>query len=346
MTNRNAYLQWLSSETATSWWHDSADPAEIEEALSNGATGVTTNPLLVKLSLFGRVNPWAALLAGVPANLVKEAKAEEIIRRVTVNIASGLAEIHRRTAHRQGYVCAQVNPRLQANRDEMFEMARRLHGWAPNIAVKLPVTAAGLDVLEECAAEGITVTATVSFSVPQALEVARRYEQGLKRAEAAGIAPGECFAVIMIGRVDDYLKDVAHDNRAKVEEADLVQGGVAMVKYARSLFRAENRRAVLMPSGMRSARHVIDLAGGDMILSVGAKIQEQLAEAAGPFEERIDVPIDPAVLDRLLTMKEFRRAYEPDGMKPEEFIAMGSVQRTLSQFTDAGWACVEAYRIG
>ena len=41
-------------------------------------------------------------------------------------------------------------------------MAHRFTAWAPNIAVKLPATSAGLDVLEECIAEGITITATVS----------------------------------------------------------------------------------------------------------------------------------------------------------------------------------------
>jgi len=29
-------------------------------------------------------------------------------------------------------------------------------------------------------------------------------------------------------------------------------------------------------------------------------------------------------------------AYEPDGMKPEDFITYGVVQRTLSQFVEGG----------
>ena len=61
----------------------------------------------------------------------------------------------------------------------MLAMARQFHAWAPNIAVKLPVTAAGLDVLEECVAEGITITATVSFTVPQVVAIAERHRLGL-----------------------------------------------------------------------------------------------------------------------------------------------------------------------
>ena len=42
----NSYLQWLTQETATKWWHDSANPDELRFALEHGASGVTTNPVL------------------------------------------------------------------------------------------------------------------------------------------------------------------------------------------------------------------------------------------------------------------------------------------------------------
>ena len=38
------YLQWLTKETPTKFWHDSAIPDEIDAATENGALGVTTNP--------------------------------------------------------------------------------------------------------------------------------------------------------------------------------------------------------------------------------------------------------------------------------------------------------------
>ena len=79
---------------------------------------------------------------------------------------------------------------------EALAMARRFHAWAPNIAVKLPVTAAGLDVLEDCIAEGITVTATVSFTVPQVVAVAggasslsRSARAWARRVSRWGVAP-------------------------------------------------------------------------------------------------------------------------------------------------------------
>jgi len=341
----NLYLQWLSGKTGTAWWHDSAKPEEIACGIANGAVGVTTNPLLIKQALYGKANPWMQLLASMPKSMVKEEKAEEIIRRITVKIAETLEPVHQRSLGQQGYVCAQVNPRFQGDSALMLKMARRLSKWAPNIAVKLPVTAAGLDTLEECLAEGMTVTATVSFSVAQVVAVAERCKAGLRRAAKNGLKPGKCFAVIMVGRVDDYLRDVAHDRRANVEDADISLAGTAMVKRAYGIFKEKKYEAVLMPSGMRSAHHVTALSGGDMVLSIHPKIQDLLLELPAPFEPQIEQPVDVKAIKRLKTIPEFSRAYEPDGMTPFEFISFGAVQRTLSQFVDAGWANIEEYSL-
>jgi transaldolase len=105
-------------------------------------------------------------------NLPAEAKAEALTRIAVTKTAEKLS----------GFVCAQVNPLRAGDRDCMMPMARRFHAWAPNIAVKLPATSAGLDVLEDCVAEGITCTATVSFTVPQALAIAERHRAGAARA--------------------------------------------------------------------------------------------------------------------------------------------------------------------
>jgi transaldolase len=43
-------------------------------------------------------------------------------------------------------------------------------------------------------------------------------------------------------------------------------------------------------------------------------------------------------------MREFIKAYEPDGMAPEDFISYGVTQRTLCQFADAGWKLLESLR--
>jgi transaldolase len=343
--SENAYLKWLSSNTPSSWWHDSADPDELAVAMANGAVGVTTNPVLVKQSLYSRPEIWRPVIEDIPKDITGPYKAEEIIKRVTQTLAAKLEPIYNETEGKQGYVCAQVNPSKPGSAEAMLPMARRLNEWAPNIAVKLPVTAAGLEVLEECAAEGITVTATVSFTVPQVVAVAERYMKGLERAKKAGVKPGQCFAVIMVGRIDDYLRDVAMDRNAHVLESDITQAGIAEIKRAYSIFKERGYEAILMPAGMRGAYHTIELAGADIVFSIHPKIQKVLAKIEGPWEEKINVPVDEDAIKRLSTVSEFVRAYEPDGMKPEDFITFGVVQKTLSQFVETGWKSIEGYEL-
>ena len=55
----------------------------------------------------------------------------------------------------------------------------------------------------------------------------------------------------------------------------------------------------------------------------------------------IDIPIAKEVITTLETIPEFVRAYDPDGMKPEEFLAFGVCQKTLSQFYHGGWALLD-----
>ncbi|MDR3551605.1 MAG: transaldolase family protein [Clostridia bacterium] len=341
----NDYLKWLSGSTVSNWWHDSADLITMDEAIANGATGVTTNPLLVKRSLYGFPDFWRPLLSDIPASWTGAQKAEEIIRHITVEIAKKFEPIYHATKGEQGYVCAQVNPVFAGDCDIMLTMARRLHDWAPNIAVKLPVTAAGLDALEECISEGITVTATASFTVPQALSAGKRHMAGLARAKQKGIEGGRCFAVIMVGRLDDYLRDVAHDQRSAVPESDIIQAGTAAIKRAYRIFGEEGYHAVLMPAGMRGAYHTTALAGAPMSMSIAPNIQKMLRETPQPWSEHIEEDVPKDVIDRLMTLSEFVRAYEPEGMKPTDFITYGASQKTLSQFVEAGWHPIEEFKI-
>ena len=88
-----------------------------------------------------------------------------------------------------------------------------------------------------------------------------------------------------------------------------------------------------------------ELAGAEMVMSIAPNIQAQLLEPGVPREVRIDKPVPPDAIQRLRTIPEFVRAYEPNGMTPEEFITYGPTQRTLAQFLDAGWALIEGIKL-
>jgi transaldolase len=343
--SKGTYLDWVIGQTRTKWWHDSAEAQELQLGLQRGAVGVTTNPYLANLALRRNRALWATAIDAVLArSLEAESKAEALMQIVVTRTAEKLLPQYESSQGRQGYVCAQVNPSRAGDRDVMQAMARRFHGWAPNIAVKLPATSAGLDVLEDCVAEGITATATVSFTVPQALAIAERHRAGIRRARKAGIEPGRCFAVIMIGRLDDFLREVAHDNQVSVSEADIRQAGIAVTKRAYAIYQECRYEAVLLVAALRGSYHLTEIAGADLLMSIAPPYQEIFVTEDLPRQERIQEPVAPEVTDRLSQMPEFVRAYEPQGMKPNEFVGFGATQRTLCQFVEAGWRLMETYQ--
>jgi len=339
---QNQYLKWLSG-TASYWWNDSADYASMDQAIEDGATGVTTNPLLIKRTLYANPDFWRPYLKSA-VGLKGDEKIEEILRCVTAEIAKKFLPIYKATNGEQGYVCAQVNPKKQGDAEIMFEMGKRLASWAPNIAVKLPGTAAGIEAIEELSAQGITTVGTVSFTAPQAVEIAAAQQRGLERCRAAGIKTGKVFSVIMVGRLDDYLRDVAHDMKSDVPESDIIQAGTAAIKKAYKICKTRGYESKLMPAGMRGGYHAEALAGADMSMSLSSGIQAALAKQDKPAEH-IDEPVDPETLLRLLTIPEFVRAYELEALPVSEFIRFGASQRTLSQFVDAGWGPIGEFKI-
>jgi transaldolase len=313
-------------------------------ALNHGATGVTTNPVLASVALKEDRKSLAPLEAILARELQHEQKAEALMRLVVTKATERLLPEYEASKGRSGFVCAQVNPLHADNRERMYAMAKRFHVWAPNITVKLPTTEAGLDVLEDCIAEGITVAATVSFCVAQVVATAERHRAGIKRANQNGAEPGKCFPVIMIGRMDDYLREIAQNTKAVVSESDICQAGLAITKRAYSIFRERDYEAVLLVAALRGNYHLTELAGAELLMSIHPNSQQPFLTQNLQREERIDRPVPPDVVERLRSMPEFVRAYEPDGMSPNDFLKFGATQRTLNQFIEAGWKLLESFK--
>ena len=336
------YLRWFSSSTASIYWHDSTIFTEQQEAFSNGAVGMTTNPFLVQTTLNQDRPFWEERLAKLPKGLKGDEKCEALIGLVTGFYAEQCRPIFEKGIPGEGYVCAQTNPTKTGDAEYMIAQMKRYAQIAPNIVIKVPATNAGITAFEEGTALGFNMAATISFTVPQALAVGEAAARGIERAKKAGIKPGLTAAVMMAGRLDDYLRDVAHDTGACVSESDIVQAGIACVKKVYGIFQERKYETFLLPAGLRGANQIVELAGGHMIFSLAPKIVKLLPSEA-VCEERMHIPVDQDVIDRLMTMPEFRKAYLEDGMTRNEFITFGSSNRTTDQFINDGWNPLLAY---
>jgi len=334
MTERN-YLQLLAEQTPTQFWNDSAEPSDIQAALANGACGVTTNPILVTRTVLAHADEWRATIRSLAPTTATGDLAHAVTAEVVHRAAGLLLPIYNKTRGEAGYVCAQGNPLNHGDAAAMVEEAVAFDSLAPNIANKIPVSAAGLEAIEELTSRGITTTCTTSFTVPQVIAIAEAFQRGLKRrSRVATERPTHCFAVIMAGRLDDHLRDEVQAGHGNASEKAITSAGLAVVKRAYRIFQERGYRSILLIGGMRGHYHVTELVGGRMVLTIAPAMQTAILEKNYALRRTIDEPLPEELIQEIASVPDFRRAFEPDGMQPAEFAGYGAFVKTQGQFIE------------
>ena len=138
---------------------DTANIEQIRQAAKLGIiSGVTTNPSLV----------------------AKESTADyETVIKTICSIITGP----------ETSVSAEV---LAEDAQSMIEEAQIKASWAPNVTIKIPATAAGLEAISTLSKEKIKINMTLCFSVNQAL---------------LGALAGATYISVFVGRLDDAGHD-------------------------------------------------------------------------------------------------------------------------------------------
>jgi transaldolase len=197
------------------------------------------------------------------------------------------------------------------------------------------VTRAGIPAIEEATYRGISINATVSFTLPQSLAVAEAVERGLKRRKGEGkdIAAMGPVCTIMVGRLDDWLKVVAEKENITVDPGYLEWAGVAVFKKAYQIFRERGYRVRLLSAAFRNHMHWSEFIGGDVVISPPYSWQIRFNASDVGVHPRIENPVDPRIVAELSQkFSDFRRAYTQDGLSIEEFDSFAPTRRTLRQF--------------
>ena len=333
-------LQQMALSTPTSLWNDSASIRELTYSLEHGAVGATCNPVIVLGMLQNELADWAERLRSLNREMSASSE-DEISWRLVEEISAKGALLLRPVFHehngKNGRLSIQTDPRLYRNSRAMLDQALHFHQIAPNMIVKIPATRAGIVAIEEATCRGVSVNATVSFTLPQAVAVAEAFERGLRRREAAGgdISTMGPVCTIMVGRLDDWMKVVAARDGLGIDPQYLEWAGVAVFKKAYRIFRERGYRTRLLAAAFRNEMHWSEFIGGDVVISPPHSWQLRFNASDLPVIDRIGKPVDPNVVRGLEQIGDFRRAYMEDGMSIEEFDTFGATVRTLRQFIGA-----------
>ena len=333
-TNRMSEMTALGAD----WWNDSGIPDELSQAITLGAVGGTSNPVIVSQAVKAQpalCHPIIDRLVRDHASDTEDDLAWKLIHTLAIDAASRLMPVYHATKGVKGFLSAQVNPKYYRSKELMVAQATQLAALAPNIAIKAPATDIGIEAIEEMTARGIRINATVSFCVPQAIAVSRALERGLKRARAAGrdadaIQP---YITLMIGRVDDHLKRVAERETIPTTPGVLDWAGIAVFKHAHQLFKRHGHVGTLLAAAYRHEAHWSQIIGREVLQTVPYTWWTKYNVSPTQPTLTLDHPVDGAILSELRAkFPDFIRAHDENGMRPSEFIGYGATQHTLTQF--------------
>jgi transaldolase len=182
---------------------------ELQRWVDRGVRGITSNPTIFQKAIadsadyddqFSTLAQGGSSVEDAYWTMVK-ADIEDALRilRPVYDDSDGL----------DGYVSVEVAPSLARDADGTYEAAKGL--WeaidAPNLYVKIPGTAEGLDAIRRSIADGRNINVTLLFGIERYGQVVEAYLQGLEELVAGGGDPSRVASVasFFVSRVDTLV---------------------------------------------------------------------------------------------------------------------------------------------
>lgn len=333
----NKLLETTTKFPETQIWNDSCSRKELAYCIENGGVGATTNPVIVLNVLKKELKEWEPTINQIiddNPSYTEDEVAWQTIKAMGAKASKLLLPVFEETKGKKGRISFQTNAKYYRSKDKMVEHAVELASTVPNSQIKAPTSKAGVEAFEEMTYRGVSVNATVSFTVAQAVAVAEAVERGLNRRIAEGLPVDEMNPVctIMAGRVDDYLKKDCAAKGMLIEPEILEWAGVAVVKNAYKIYKERGYRTKLLVAAYRNPYHWNQFIGGDLILTIPYGWQLKYNASEYEIKETINDEVNPEYLEKLKKLPEFNKAYDIDGLKPEEFEHYGAFLATISGF--------------
>jgi transaldolase len=199
-------------QAGTKVWLDSIDPDLVKRNRALGATGATSNPIIISdLIKTGRFDP--DLQRFMRDGLDDGAIAWQLTDMLVRQAQAVFQTVWEETKGNNGYVSFELDPLLEdpalnipvAERTKKYiELGKKWSKGHTNRMIKVPATPGGLAALEELCAAGVTLNVTLIFS-PRQYEIARDsiWRGAQKRAS---LDKFKSVYSIFVSRVDVYTE--------------------------------------------------------------------------------------------------------------------------------------------
>ncbi len=321
----------------TDIWMDSCGEEELDYGLERGCVGATSNPPIVGAVIKKELPKWEGRIKEL-VDKMQDATEEDIAWALIYEMgrerSKKLLPVFDKYKGKKGRLSIQTNAKYYKNSKKMLEQAMVLNDLGVNMQVKMPASEAGVRAMEEATYRGISINATVSFTVAQTVAVAEAVERGLKRRQEEGLPTDTMSPVctVMIGRTDDWLKKYVNDSDILVEPECLEWAGIAVIKEAYRIYKKRGYKTRLLSAAYRNHYHWSQLIGGDLSMTIPFRWHKKINACNIDVVSRIDEPVKEEYKNELKKLEEFTKSFDEKGMKPGEFEKYGGFKTTLASF--------------
>jgi len=319
----------------TQLWLDSVDPEQVAQARADGATGATSNPQIVaELIHSGRCRELLASL--IEQGLDDEAIAWTLTDRLVSEAEQIFMPVWQQTGRDDGYVSLELDPLLEdpasglthAERVSRYvSLGRKWSAGHVNRLIKVPATPAGIDALEELAAQGVPLNVTLLFTPRQYRAARDAVWRGAQRLRS--LDRFKSVYSIFISRLDVYT-------RQHVPQLSAAAQGQVGILNAKRIW-AENtefwrehptplrQQIVFASTGTKDPseqpwKYAQALAGSDVQTNPPAT-NDAVRQAKLVFDRQVDRLPEQAVqdeIDRLVDMQQLEEVLLREGV--EKFV--------------------------
>ena len=322
----------------TKIWMDSMKLEDLEFGRKNSNVGVTTAPTVGPACLEAEYEMHIPAIKRLIREM-PEASERKILwawmYETVKERSKAWMDLYGDGTTDDGHFAIQMNVFDYRNAGKMMAQADIIGNLFPNNIVKIPATAAGLQVMEESVAKGYSVLSTMSTSVSQVIAAAEAQKRGLERRKAAGL---DCSRIALICAMQMTIPEMCIRNFAKqngiaLSEDAVKYASVAVSKKTYHLLKEKGLSSTLMLSNFSHHEQWLEFLGGDMILTMPGWFQRQIEESSCTPEDRIDREIPAAITDELLEKIPFYRdLYEENAAAPEDFENLVTFAHTAQFF--------------
>lgn len=199
--------------SGTKLWLDSIDPDLITQNRALGATGATSNPVIVSdLLKTGRFDD--SIDQMIAGGRTDSEIAWQMTDQLVTNAQNEFLPVWQQTEGNDGYVSFELDPLLEdselgpphADRVAQYiELGKKWSAVHENRMIKVPATPAGIASLEELSASGVTLNVTLIFTDRQYREARDAVWAGAKRRSSRSRNFKSVYS-IFVSRIDVYTE--------------------------------------------------------------------------------------------------------------------------------------------